>query len=76
VFAVQAEVAEHIAMAMQVQLLPDERVRIENRPTESTEAYQHYLHALSLPAPFFFSTVYARIHRVARPGDRGRSAIC
>ncbi len=54
VFAVQAEVAEHIATAMQVQLLPDERVRIENRPTESTEAYQHYLHALSLPAPFIF----------------------
>ena len=48
-FAVQAEVAEQIAMAMQVQLLPDERARIENRPTESTEAYQHYLHALSLP---------------------------
>ncbi len=49
VFAIQAEVAERIAMAMQVQLLPDERARIENQPTESTEAYQHYLHALSLP---------------------------
>ncbi len=52
--AVQAEIAERIAMAMQVQLLPDERERIENRPTDSTEAYQHYLRALSLPAPLIF----------------------
>jgi TolB-like protein/Flp pilus assembly protein TadD len=49
VFAVQAEVAEHIATAMQVQLMPEEKARIGNRPTASTEAYQHYLHALSLP---------------------------
>ena len=49
VFAVQAEVAQQIAMALQAQLLPDELARIENRPTESTEAYQHYLHALSMP---------------------------
>jgi len=49
VFAVQVEVAQQIAMALQVQLLPDELARIENRPTESTEAYQHYLHALSMP---------------------------
>jgi TolB-like protein len=49
VFAVQAEVAEQISIAMQVQLLPEERARIETRPTESAEAYQHYLHALSLP---------------------------
>jgi len=51
VFAVQAEVAKQIATAMQVQLLPDERERIESRPTESTEAYQHYLRAMSLPYP-------------------------
>ena len=56
VFAVQAEVAEHIAAAMQVQLLPDELARIEKRPTESMEAYQHYLHALSLPPPQIFPT--------------------
>lgn len=48
VFAVQGEVAEQIAMAMQVQLIPEERARIEKRPTESEKAYQHYLYALSL----------------------------
>ncbi len=59
VFAVQAEVADHIATAMQVQLLPDERARIENRPTESKEAYQHYLHALSLPNARIFPVYMA-----------------
>jgi TolB-like protein/Tfp pilus assembly protein PilF len=54
VFAVQAEVAKQIASAMQVQLLPDELARIENRPTDSKEAYQHYLHALSFPDTFIF----------------------
>ena len=49
--AAQAEIAERIAMAMQVQLLPDERSRIESRLTDSTEAYQQYLRARSLPAP-------------------------
>jgi adenylate cyclase len=54
VFAVQAEVAQRIATAMQVQLLPEEQVRIQHRATESMEAYQHYLHALSLPDPRIF----------------------
>jgi adenylate cyclase len=48
VFAVQAEVAEQIATALEVQLLPDERTRIGSRPTQSAEAYQHYLRAVSL----------------------------
>lgn len=53
--AVQTEIAERVAMAMQVQLLPDERSRIENRATESTEAYQYYIRARSLPGPLFSS---------------------
>jgi tetratricopeptide (TPR) repeat protein len=35
---------------MQVELLPDEQARIENQPTDSADAYQHYLYALSLPS--------------------------
>lgn len=54
VFAVQADVAKPIATAMQVQLSPDEQASIEKRLTESTEAYQHYLHALSMPEVFIF----------------------
>ena len=49
VFAVQAEIAEHIATAMQIQLLADDRARLEQPPTESAEAYQHYLRAVSTP---------------------------
>jgi TolB-like protein/Flp pilus assembly protein TadD len=53
VFAVQSEVAQQIAIALQVALLPEERARIERRPTDSAEAYEHYLYALSLPYPIY-----------------------
>ena len=52
--AIQAEIAEQITMVMQVRMSPDERARIESRPTDSIDAYQHYLHALSLPDPVLF----------------------
>jgi TolB-like protein/Tfp pilus assembly protein PilF len=54
VFAVQAEVARQIAIAMHVRLLPDEVARISRRATESTEAYQYFLRALSVPLPAYF----------------------
>ena len=54
VFAVQAEVARQIAIAMHVRLLPDEVARISRRATESTEAYQYYLRALSVPRSAYF----------------------
>jgi len=54
VFAVQAEVARQIAIAMHVRLLPDEVARISRRATESTEAYQYFLRALSVPNPGYF----------------------
>jgi TolB-like protein/Flp pilus assembly protein TadD len=49
VFSVQSEVARRIAETMQIHLTPDEQARIDARPTESNEAYKHYLHAISLP---------------------------
>jgi len=54
VFAVQAEVAEQIAAALQIQLLPEVQRRIESRLTESAEAYEQYLRALSTPSPNIF----------------------
>jgi len=54
VFAVQADVARQIAIAMHVRLLPDEFARISRRATESTEAYQYFLRALSVPLPGYF----------------------
>jgi TolB-like protein/Tfp pilus assembly protein PilF len=49
VFAIQVEVAEQIAAALRIQLLPEAQQQIESRPTESAEAYQHYLRSLSMP---------------------------
>ncbi len=43
VFAIQSDVALQIAGALQAQLSPDERGRVERRPTESLEAYNLYL---------------------------------
>jgi eukaryotic-like serine/threonine-protein kinase len=43
VFAVQSEVAEQIAAALQAKLEPGEKERIEKKQTENTEAYQLYL---------------------------------
>jgi eukaryotic-like serine/threonine-protein kinase len=43
IFAIQSEVALHIAGALQAKLSPDEHVRIARRPTRDLRAYQLYL---------------------------------
>jgi TolB-like protein/Tfp pilus assembly protein PilF len=57
VFAVQAEVAEQIAAALEVRLLPEEQLRIAKQPTNSVEAYRYYLRSLSMPSPMMFPDV-------------------
>jgi TolB-like protein/Tfp pilus assembly protein PilF len=42
VFAIQSEIAESIARALQTRLSPEEQRRIAELPTESLEAYDHY----------------------------------
>jgi len=49
VLAIQSEVAVDIAQALRLQMLPAEKARIERPPTVSSEAFEHYLRALSLP---------------------------
>lgn len=44
-FAIQSDVAEHLAAALQVRLTADERERINHRPTENLTAYDLYLQA-------------------------------
>jgi TolB-like protein/Flp pilus assembly protein TadD len=46
VVAIQADVASAIAAALEAELLPSERKRIETRPTENLAAYEFYLRAL------------------------------
>ena len=43
IFAVQDEIAKAIVKQLKVKLLPEERKAIEQAPTESVEAYTHYL---------------------------------
>lgn len=43
IFAIQSDVAQRIAAALEARLTPGERERIERAPTESLEAYDLYL---------------------------------
>jgi TolB-like protein len=43
VFAVQSDVAKHVAEALRVQIVSEEKERVEKKPTESTTAYSLYL---------------------------------
>lgn len=45
VFAIQSELAQRIATALQAKLAPDEKARLEARPTTNSEAYVLYLTA-------------------------------
>ena len=43
VFAIQSDVAQQIAQALQATLSPEEKERIEKKPTDNLEAYDYYL---------------------------------
>ncbi|MFC2078003.1 adenylate/guanylate cyclase domain-containing protein [Candidatus Bipolaricaulota bacterium] len=43
VFAIQGDIAQHVAEALQVQLLSAERQNVERRATENPDAYSEYL---------------------------------
>ncbi len=45
-FAIQSEIAESIAAALETQLTPDEERRLRHRPTENLEAYGAYLRGM------------------------------
>ncbi|OFX31600.1 MAG: hypothetical protein A2Z07_09610 [Armatimonadetes bacterium RBG_16_67_12] len=48
VFAIQSDVAQQIAGALKAHVSPEEKARIERKPTENLEAYQAYLKGLFL----------------------------
>jgi TolB-like protein/Flp pilus assembly protein TadD len=47
IFAIQSDIAKSIAKALEAELVPEERRRIEKQPTNSPEAYSHYLRAMT-----------------------------
>ncbi len=46
IFAIQSDVARHVADALRLQLMPGEKQQIEKRGTQSLEAYELYLQGL------------------------------
>ncbi|MGD2216976.1 MAG: tetratricopeptide repeat protein [Gemmatimonadales bacterium] len=46
VFAIQSDIAQQIARALEAELTPDERERIEEIPTDNLEAYEFYLRGM------------------------------
>jgi TolB-like protein len=46
VFAVQSDIAEKVAEALKIQLLPSQKEAIQKKPTRSTEAHSAYLKGL------------------------------
>jgi len=48
IFAIQSEIAEKVAGELKVRLVEDEKRVIEQKPTESTEAYTFYLRGIRL----------------------------
>jgi TolB-like protein/Flp pilus assembly protein TadD len=48
IFAIQSEIAQTIASKLTATLSPDEKKRIEAKPTDNLEAYDLYLQALEL----------------------------
>jgi TolB-like protein len=45
IFAVEAEVARSVAQELQAKLTPEEKARVETKPTENSDAYVLYLRA-------------------------------
>jgi TolB-like protein/Flp pilus assembly protein TadD len=46
IFAIQSEISQVVADALRVRLLPNEKSRVERKPTENVEAYETYLRGL------------------------------
>ncbi len=53
VFAVQADIAEQVAVALNVNLLGEDRRRLEHIPTNNMEAYDYYLRGRELFQMFY-----------------------
>src|SRR5258707_1475752 len=68
IFAIQSEVAQTIAGKVSAALSPEEKQRIEQKPTENTEAYDMYLKAKE-------KIVHAQIIATGDPENPKREAL-
>jgi TolB-like protein/DNA-binding winged helix-turn-helix (wHTH) protein/Flp pilus assembly protein TadD len=58
VFAIQSEIAQRIATALEAKLAPEEKARLDARPTTNPEAYVLYLTALGTQDYFEAEKIY------------------
>jgi TolB-like protein/Tfp pilus assembly protein PilF len=64
IFAIQSDIAERIAMALEAELLPAERESIETPPTDSPDAYAAFLKAMAVARGGFGVTSSPRTRSV------------
>ena len=60
VFAIQSEIAQRIATALEAKLAPEEKARLDARPTTNSEAYVLYLTALGTENYFEAEKIYMK----------------
>ena len=70
IFAIQTDVALHIAAALKAELSPDERTRIEKEPTGDLEAYQLYLQGRSCTVRYTVEWTLRGIEYFERAAER------
>jgi TolB-like protein/DNA-binding winged helix-turn-helix (wHTH) protein/Flp pilus assembly protein TadD len=58
VFAIQSDIAQRIATALEAKLAPEEKARLDAKPTTSSEAYVLYLTALGTDNYFEAEKIY------------------
>ena len=75
IFAVQDEIAKAIVKQLKVKLLPEERKAIEQAPTDSVEAYTHYLQGPRV-LPYRVEGQPPDGAAELRQGDGTRSELC
>jgi TolB-like protein/Flp pilus assembly protein TadD len=60
-FDIQGDVAGKIAAALRTELSPEEAERLEARPTDNLEAYEHYLRGLQLRNQGFSPQIFEQM---------------
>jgi TolB-like protein len=53
IFSIQNAIAEQVAFELNIELTKDEKKKIEQQPTDNTEAYKYYLQGLQLHQSYF-----------------------
>ena len=73
IFSIQTDVALHIASALEAELSPDERHRVERKPTDDVEAYQLFLQGRQWHIKYTPEALYRAIEYLERALERDPS---